>query len=112
MSDARSHRVFPGAALACTVGLALVLCPFVASPALADAVEDHAEELEEVQGRINESNVDYEEAVARALRTALADKRPSVVLLLAKGDETRQHRGDSYPEVKSDLSLAREILRG
>ena len=65
MSDARSHRVFPGAALACTVGLALALCPFVASPALADAVEDHAEELEEVQGRINESTVDYEEAVAR-----------------------------------------------
>lgn len=29
---------------------------------------------------------------------------------VAKGDETRQHRGDEYPEVKSDLALAREVL--
>ena len=54
---------------------------------------------------------DREAAVDHALKTALADERPSVVLLLAKGDETRQHRGDEYPEVKSDLTLAREILQ-
>lgn len=54
---------------------------------------------------------DREEAVSFALSTALASKEPSVVLLLAKGDETRQHRGDAYPEVKSDLSLARKILQ-
>lgn len=54
---------------------------------------------------------DREAAVEYALQTALVDERPSVVLLLAKGDETRQHRGDEYPEVKSDLALAREILK-
>ena len=54
---------------------------------------------------------DREVAVEHALKIALADERPSVVLLLAKGDETRQHRGDEYPEVKSDLALAREVLQ-
>lgn len=55
---------------------------------------------------------DREEAVTYALTQALAETQPSIVLLLAKGDETRQHRGDAYPEVKSDLSLARELLQG
>lgn len=55
---------------------------------------------------------DREEAVTYALTQALAEAQPSIVLLLAKGDETRQHRGDAYPEVKSDLSLARELLQG
>lgn len=55
---------------------------------------------------------DREEAVTYALTQALAEAQPSIVLLLAKGDETRQHRGDEYPEVKSDLSLARELLQG
>lgn len=53
---------------------------------------------------------DREAAVRQTLAAALADERPSVVLLLAKGDETRQHRGDEYPEVTSDLALAREVL--
>lgn len=79
-----------------------------------EAVEDICAELaaNTPAGVAYEIIPDREEAVVYALHTALADKRPSVVLLLAKGDETRQHRGDSYPEVKSDLSLAREILRG
>ena len=79
-----------------------------------EAVEDICAELaaNTPAGVAYEVIPDREAAVARALRTALAGERPSVVLLLAKGDETRQHRGDSYPEVKSDLSLAREILRG
>lgn len=53
---------------------------------------------------------DREQAVAAAFEDARAHDGESVVLLLAKGDETRQHRGDEYPEVKSDLALAREIL--
>lgn len=52
-----------------------------------------------------------EEAVAYAIRDAYAHDEESVVLLLAKGDETRQHRGDEYPEVKSDLALARELIK-
>ena len=54
---------------------------------------------------------DREEAVAYAIHDAYAHDRESVVLLLAKGDETRQHRGDEYPEVKSDLALARELIK-
>ena len=65
MLDTRLNRAFGGAAFACTAALALALCPLGARPALADAYEEHADELQEVQGRINESNGDYEEAVAR-----------------------------------------------
>ena len=54
---------------------------------------------------------DREEAVAYAIHDAYAHNGESVVLLLAKGDETRQHRGDEYPEVKSDLALARELIK-
>ena len=46
--------------------------------------------------------------MARAFQAA--EGEAAVVLLLAKGDETTQHRGDEYPEVKSDLALAREFL--
>ena len=53
---------------------------------------------------------DREEAVIAALKDAADQEQPSVVLLLAKGDETRQHRGDEYPLVKSDLELARTFL--
>lgn len=52
---------------------------------------------------------DRERAIERAFEAARADARPSVVLLLAKGDETRQHRGDDFPAVKSDLAIAREL---
>ncbi len=53
---------------------------------------------------------DREEAVTFALEAARASDTPCVVLLLAKGDETRQHRGNEYPLVKSDLAIAQEIL--
>ncbi|WP_239284991.1 UDP-N-acetylmuramoyl-L-alanyl-D-glutamate--2,6-diaminopimelate ligase [Collinsella sp. An2] len=53
---------------------------------------------------------DREAAVRRALEAGMDAPEGAVVLLLAKGDETRQHRGDDYPEVKSDLALAREFL--
>ena len=53
---------------------------------------------------------DREQAVASAIADGRSFAGESVVLLLAKGDETRQHRGDEYPEVKSDLALARELL--
>ena len=60
------------------------------------------------EGVAHEEIYDREAAVRRAFEAAQGE--PSVVLLLAKGDETTQHRGDEYPEVKSDLTLAREIL--
>ncbi len=54
---------------------------------------------------------DREEAVRFALKTAKEGDGDAAVLLLAKGDETRQHRGDSYPEITSDLALAQELLK-
>ncbi len=59
---------------------------------------------------------DREAAITHAVDIAKRDFDAgickSVLLLLAKGDETRQHRGDEYPEVKSDLQIARELLEG
>ena len=53
---------------------------------------------------------DREQAVARAFELAREQDGPSVVLLLAKGDEETMHRGDEYPTIKSDLAIAREEL--
>lgn len=54
---------------------------------------------------------DREAAIARAFAAAQdCGEAGAVILLLAKGDETRQHRGDEYPEVKSDLTVARELM--
>ena len=53
---------------------------------------------------------DREQAVSAAIEAGREAPEGAVVLLLAKGDETRQHRGDDYPEVESDLSLARRLL--
>ena len=52
--------------------------------------------------------LDREQGIIRAFE--VAGENDAVVCLLAKGDETRQHRGDSFPEVKSDLHIARECL--
>ncbi|HIR90615.1 MAG TPA: UDP-N-acetylmuramoyl-L-alanyl-D-glutamate--2,6-diaminopimelate ligase [Candidatus Olsenella pullicola] len=53
---------------------------------------------------------DREQAVSAAIEAGREAPEGAVVLLLAKGDETRQHRGDDYPEVESDLSIARRLL--
>ena len=77
-----------------------------------DAVEDICAELSAntPAGVAHESIYDRERAVERAFEAAFGFDEPSVVLLLAKGDETRQHRGDEYPEIVSDLALAKRIL--
>lgn len=53
---------------------------------------------------------DRERAVVETLERALGGC-PSVVLLLAKGDEETMHRGDEYPAITSDLALARKVLQ-
>lgn len=75
-----------------------------------ERVEDICTELaaNTPAGVAHEEIYDREAAVARAFEAA--GDEAAVVLLLAKGDETTQHRGDDYPEIKSDLALAREIL--
>lgn len=77
-----------------------------------DSVEDICAELvrNTPEGVSHEVILDREEAVRTVLERALACGEPSVVLLLAKGDEETMHRGDEYPEVKSDLAIAREVL--
>lgn len=77
-----------------------------------ERVEDICAELASntPAGVAHEVICDREVAVRRALEAGMDAPEGAVVLLLAKGDETRQHRGDDYPEVKSDLALAREFL--
>ena len=53
---------------------------------------------------------DREQAIRLAVREALADPEPSIVCLLAKGDETRQHRGDEYPAMVPDGTVFRTAL--
>ncbi|MBS6555023.1 glutamate ligase domain-containing protein, partial [Collinsella stercoris] len=79
-----------------------------------ERVEDICAELASntPAGVSHEVILDREQAVRQVLASVLAAAERSVVLLLAKGDETRQHRGDEYPEVKSDLAIAREVLEG
>lgn len=58
-----------------------------------------------------EIQVDRELAVKRAFEYARGH-RPAVVLLLAKGAETHQQRGDNFVTVKSDMELAKEFIEG
>lgn len=78
-----------------------------------ERVEDICAELaaNTPAGVAHEVICDREQAIRRAVEDARSHDEPSVLLLLAKGDETRQHRGDEYPEVKSDLAIARELLQ-
>lgn len=78
-----------------------------------ERVEDICAELAShtPEGVAYETICDREEAVAHALEVARTESKDAVVLLLAKGDETRQHRGDEYPEVESDLALAQRLLK-
>ncbi len=45
---------------------------------------------------------DREKAIEHAVDVAIESGKPSLVCLLAKGDETRQHVGDEYPEMVPD----------
>lgn len=48
---------------------------------------------------------DREEAIARAVELAFGFEQGAVVCLLAKGDETRQHRGSQFVPVEPDPAL-------
>ena len=55
---------------------------------------------------------DREKAIEYAVDVAVDSGRPSLVCLLAKGDETRQHVGDEYPEMVPDGDVfARAMMR-
>jgi UDP-N-acetylmuramoyl-L-alanyl-D-glutamate--2,6-diaminopimelate ligase len=56
---------------------------------------------------------DRERAICRAVEVADADAahREAVLCLLAKGDETRQHRGDAFEPVRTDGDIVTKALR-
>ena len=100
-------------ALPCIAGQYADLIIYTEEDPAHERVEDICAELAShtPAGVAHITICDREEAVAYAIHDAYAHNGESVVLLLAKGDETRQHRGDEYPEVKSDLALARELIK-
>lgn len=63
------------------------------------------------QGTNYELVYDREDAAERAFVVA-RDHAPAVVMLLAKGHETCQHRGDGYEEIRTDLQLAKDYING
>lgn len=77
-----------------------------------ERVEDICAELaaHTPAGVAHEIICDRTAAIERAVEVGRSCPEGAVLLLLAKGDETRQHRGDDYPEVESDLSIARRLL--
>ncbi len=54
--------------------------------------------------------IDREEAIARAVEHARTCGRKALVCLLAKGDETRQHRGDRFEPSRTDGEIFEEAM--
>ena len=62
----------------------------------------------------NEIILDREAAVHAAFKAAREEyvnpNAPTIVLLLAKGDEELMHVGDEFVPIESDLSLANRLI--
>ena len=52
------------------------------------------------------------QAIYQAVDDALASEQPTLVCLLAKGDETRQHVGDEYPPMTPDGEVFKQAIAG
>lgn len=64
------------------------------------------------EGQAYEIVCDRPAAIARAVELACAAPEGAVVCLLAKGDETRQHRGDAFVPCETDAAIfEREVTR-
>ncbi|MBR3159349.1 MAG: UDP-N-acetylmuramoyl-L-alanyl-D-glutamate--2,6-diaminopimelate ligase [Atopobiaceae bacterium] len=72
-----------------------------------DPVEEICAQMAEATpaGARYEVICDREEAIARSVELAFEFEQGAVVCLLAKGDETRQHRGSEFVPVESDPVL-------
>ncbi len=72
-----------------------------------DPVEEICAQMAEAtpKGARYEVICDREEAIARSVELAFGFEQGAVVCLLAKGDETRQHRGSEFVPVESDPVL-------
>ena len=72
-----------------------------------DPVEEICTQMAEAtpEGARYEVICDREEAIARSVELAFGFEQGAVVCLLAKGDETRQHRGSEFVPVESDPVL-------
>lgn len=62
------------------------------------------------EGARYEVVLDREEAIARAVEHARTCGRKALVCLLAKGDETRQHRGDRFEPSRTDGEIFEEAM--
>ncbi|MBR3318064.1 MAG: UDP-N-acetylmuramyl-tripeptide synthetase [Atopobiaceae bacterium] len=72
-----------------------------------DPVEEICAQMAEAtpEGARYEVILNREEAIARSVELAFEFEQGAVVCLLAKGDETRQHRGSEFVPVESDPVL-------
>lgn len=72
-----------------------------------DPVEEICQQMADATpaGARYEVICDREEAIARSVELAFGFEQGAVVCLLAKGDETRQHRGSQFVPVESDPVL-------
>ena len=96
--DTRSRGVARGAAVACAAALALAISPLAARPALAaQTADEQAAELNEIQGRINESNDDYEQAQARVdeLQAQVAANEERIAQIEQELPQLRDRAADS-----------------
>jgi len=77
-----------------------------------ERVEDICGQMAEATpgGQAFEVIPDRTEAIFRAVEAALSVNGPSVVCLLAKGDETRQHEGDEFVPMEPDGSVFMRAL--
>ena len=78
-----------------------------------DPVEEICAQMAEAtpDGTRYEVICDREEAIARSVELAFEFEQGAVVCLLAKGDETRQHRGSQFVPVESDPVLFERYVR-
>ena len=83
---------------------------YLTEEARYESVEDISREvgryIESVNGKY-EIIADRKEAI-RAAFNAARDK--TLLLILGKGDESSQMRGDEYAPIQSDVSIARELV--
>ena len=77
-----------------------------------DKVEDICAELaaNTPEGVAHEIVYDREAAFKRAVAVARESDQPTVIAFLAKGEEELQHRGDDFVPIKSDSTIAHEVL--
>jgi UDP-N-acetylmuramoyl-L-alanyl-D-glutamate--2,6-diaminopimelate ligase len=78
-----------------------------------ERAEDICREMAEATpaGTCYEVILDREDAIRRAVELGYAGEGPAIVCMLAKGDETRQHVGDSFVPCRPDGEIFLDAAR-